>query len=80
MVLFSYTKIPLFQRILYQGIKKVVSTTTEKKYKKFKKPIDKTTKRGIMIVGLKVYQTNSHNLYLGEWCYLQDLPPDNESV
>ena len=37
-VLFFYSKIPLFQRILYQGIKKVVSTTTKnKKYEKISK-------------------------------------------
>jgi hypothetical protein len=56
-VLFFYSKIPLFQRILYQGIKKVVSSTTKnKKYEKFSKNLlTKTTKRDTITVEAKPY-------------------------
>lgn len=57
-VLFFYSKIPLFQRILYQGIKKMVSTTTKnKKYEKIlKNLLTKTTKRDTITMEAKPYQ------------------------
>ena len=46
-VLFFYSKIPLFQRILYQGIKKsgINYHKKQKNMKKFQKTIDKNHKK-----------------------------------